>query len=161
MEFAKEITKTLTTGESYSSNPYRVKRLKNQFISAFAPLFNSKNEVVGIVEYDYESSTVTEAIRAINVHSTEEMVILIVLMLAINYFILKRLIRPLEQLVKSIGIIATGDLTIELAYNDNNEIGRISSIYIKNARYYKIPVIRKQNDRDAARRTRRRDENGI
>lgn len=44
----------------------------------------------------------------------------------INYFILRRLTRPLEQLVKSIGIMATGDLTIELVHNDNNEIGRIN-----------------------------------
>lgn len=126
VEFAEEADKAFTTGKSYYSKPYRVSGFKNQFISAFVPLVNSKDEVVGIIEYDYEAPKLIEAIRAINVHSIEVVVILIVLMLAINYFILIRLTSPLEQLVKSIGIIATGDLTIELVHNDNNEIGRIN-----------------------------------
>lgn len=126
IEFAEEAAKALATGKSYFCEPYHIEGFKNQYISAFVPLFNSKNEVVGIIEYDYESSAVTKAIREINIHSIEIVVVLIGLMLTINYLILRKLTKPLEQLVKSIGIIAKGDLTIKLAHNDNDEIGRIN-----------------------------------
>ncbi len=125
-DFAKEAAKALDTGKSYFCEPYHVKTFKKQYISAFVPLFNSQNEVVGIVEYDYEGSEVTATIREMNVHIIAATVLLISLILIINYLILKRLFRPLEKLVKSIDVIAKGDLTIELAHRDNDEIGQIN-----------------------------------
>lgn len=127
IDFSKEAALALKSGKSYFCEPYHVKAFNKQYISAFVPIFNTQDEVVGIMEYDYEGAEITAAITRMTTHIIKATILLIACILIINYFLLKKLFKPIEELVEAIDVIAKGDLTIELDSDNLNEIGQINS----------------------------------
>lgn len=127
IDFSKEAASALKDGKSYFCEPYYVKTFNKYYISAFVPIFNSQDEVVGIMEYDYEGAEITAAITKMTTHIFKATILLISCILIINYFLLKKLFKPIEELVEAIDVIAKGDLTIELDSDNSNEIGQINS----------------------------------
>lgn len=126
-DFSKEAALAFKSGKSYFCEPYYVKAFNKQYISAFVPILNSQDEVVGIMEYDYEGAEITATIMKMAAHIINATILLISCILIINYFWLKKLFKPIEELVDAIEVIAKGDLTIELDSDNLNEIGQINS----------------------------------
>ena len=126
LDFAEEAAHALERGKSYYSKPYYVKELNKYYISAFSPLFNSQNKVVGIIEYDYEDARVLARTKEIAINILYVIILLSGFILVINYFIIKKLFRPIEQLVSSIETIAQGDLTLKLSLGNYRETGKIN-----------------------------------
>lgn len=127
IDFSKEAAWALKDGKSYFCEPYYVETFNKYYISAFVPIFNSQDKVVGIMEYDYEGAEITAAITKMTTHIFKATILLISCALIINYFLLKRLFKPIEKLVEAIDVIAEGDLTVKLACDHSNEIGQINN----------------------------------
>jgi len=137
-DFAEEVALAFENGKSYFSKPYYIEAFNNEYISAMMPIFNSQNQVVGIMKYDYEYSEILSVLRKTTIHIIKVTILLIVFLLIINYLVLKKLFKPIDQLVETIEIIANGDLTIEFSSNNRDEIGKINSTLSKtvdNVRY--------------------------
>ena len=124
-EFAPDLESVFNTGMSYTTAPYYVNSFNKYYISAFVPIFNNRQEVVGVVEYDYEGKDFELSLKSINSTILKVTIVLIFLALVGNYLILRRVFRPMENLVKTIGIIAQGDMTVQMEVKTEDEIGTI------------------------------------
>lgn len=142
LDFAEEAGYALEKGKSYYSKPYYVEELNKHYISAFAPIFNSQHKVVGIIEYDYEDAKVIAMTKEIAINILYVIILLISFILVINYFIIKKLFSPIEQLVSSIETIAQGDLTLKFTLGSYREIRKIN--YALNKTVFNIRCILKK-----------------
>jgi len=84
-DFSKEAKKAFDTGEAQVSEMYYVESLKNHYISAFVPILNSANKVVGVVEYDYRGSDLSERTHQLTVIIILVTIVLIGISIIINY----------------------------------------------------------------------------
>lgn len=125
-DFSMEAAQSLKDGRSYICKPYYVKTFDKHYISAFVPIFNSQKEVVGVIEYDYEGAELSAELRRMNIIIMIISVVFIAFVLIMNYFILIKLFRPIDNLIDSIAVVADGDLTIELNTARPDEIGKIN-----------------------------------
>lgn len=101
-DFAPEAAKVLETGEPQVSQPYYVETFDKHYLSAFVPIQNSQDEVVGIIEYDFENSELTEKTRALTIIIIIIAIVFILGCMIINFFILKKMFTPIDSSVKSI-----------------------------------------------------------
>lgn len=127
VNFSKEAAWAFEDGKSYFCMPYYVHTFNKYYISAFVPIVNSQNKVVGVVEYDYEGAEISAAIKRMTIHVIRATIVLISFILIINYLVLKKLFKPIEELIETIEVIAKGDLTVELTSEESDEIGQINS----------------------------------
>lgn len=125
-DFSKEAKMTFDTGKAHVSEMYHVETLNNNYISAFVPILNSANKVVGIVEYDYRDTDLSERINQLTIVIILVTFILIVVSIIINYISLKLMFKPMGTLVKSMNTIAEGDLTLDIDISRKDEIGNIN-----------------------------------
>ncbi len=125
-DFSEEAKKAFDTGEAQVSEMYYVESLKNHYISAFVPILNSANKVVGVVEYDYRGSDLSERTHQLTVIIILVTIVLIGISIIINYIASKIMLKPMGALVKSINNIAEGDLTSPIDTSRKDEIGKIN-----------------------------------
>ncbi|GAA0122934.1 MAG: methyl-accepting chemotaxis protein [Clostridium argentinense] len=125
-DFSAEAQKAFETGEPQVSDMYYVESFKNNYISAFAPILNSSNKVVGVVEYDYRDTDLSERTNQLTAIIILVSIVLIGISIVINYFAAKVMFKPMETLVKSINTIAEGDLTLPIDISRKDEIGKIN-----------------------------------
>lgn len=125
-DFAEEAKLAFDTGKSYTSDPYYVGTFNKDYISAFVPIFNSSNQVVGVMEYDFEGSELSDKIDELNKAIVAITIGLILVSIIINYILLKIMFRPMNKLVREISTIAEGDLTLEVDVTRKDEIGEIN-----------------------------------
>lgn len=125
-DFSIEAAQTFETGNSYTSDPYYVSTFDKHYLSAFVPILNSSNQVVGIVEYDYESSELEAKTKELTLIIISLAVIFIIVCMLINLIVLKKLFSPIDTLVHSITRIAEGDLTLTIDTSHKDEIGNIN-----------------------------------
>lgn len=125
-DFSNEATQAFETGEAYTSEPYYVETFDKYYLSAFVPILNSSNQVVGIVEYDFENSEFTEKTRSLTLIIITIAILFILGSMVINFLILKRMFMPIDSLVKSITHISEGDLTLDIDTSRKDEIGNIN-----------------------------------
>ncbi len=130
-DFAQEIRNAFDKGEACTGEPYYVETFNKTYISAFAPIKNSANKVVGVVEYDYENSELKDAMRGIETATAGITTILVILAIIINYIILKHMFKPINKLVVEIGKIAEGDLQFVIEDDRQDEIGSINNALAK------------------------------
>ncbi|WP_027632175.1 methyl-accepting chemotaxis protein [Clostridium hydrogeniformans] len=125
-DFAEEAKMAFETGKPHISKAYYVETFKKYYISAFVPILNSSNKVVGIVEYDYQGTELSEKIGELNKLIILVTIALIAMSILINYIALKLMFRPMGELVKSINTIAEGDLTVPIDTSRKDEIGNVN-----------------------------------
>lgn len=125
-DFSEEAKMALETGKSYTCKPYYVETCERYYISAFVPIFNSSNKVVGVVEYDFEEKEIAQKINEFKIIIVVIMVGSIAISILINFITLKVMFRPINKLVQSINAIADGDLTIDIDVSRKDEIGKIN-----------------------------------
>ncbi|MDA3730217.1 methyl-accepting chemotaxis protein [Niameybacter massiliensis] len=125
-DFSKETQLTFETGETHTSEPYYVDTFSKYYISAFAPIFNSNKEVVGVVEYDYEGDELTANTKKLTSTIIIVTTVLILLSIGINYIILTFFFKPMRSLVESIESLAEGNLLISIDASKSDEIGKIN-----------------------------------
>ncbi|MEW8954945.1 methyl-accepting chemotaxis protein [Clostridium sp.] len=125
-DFANEAKMAFDTGKAYTSKPYYVESFNKYYISAFVPIVNSSNDVVGIVEYDYEGAELSEKTSELNKLIILVTIVLISISIIINYIALKFMFKPMSALVESINTIAEGDLTVSIDTSRTDEIGKVN-----------------------------------
>lgn len=125
-DFSKEAGLAFETGQAYTSDPYHVDTFDKDYISAFVPIFNSVNKVVGVVEYDFEGAELTNKVEEVNRLILAVTVVLILISIVVNYVSLKLMFKPMNKLVKEIKTIAEGDLTLAIDTTRKDEIGNIN-----------------------------------
>lgn len=125
-DFAKEVEMAFQTGKAYTSKPYYVETFKKYYISAFVPIVNASNKVVGVMEYDFEGKELSQKINELKMIILLSMVGIIVISIIINSIALKIMFRPINKLVEAINTIANGDLTLSIDTSRKDEIGNIN-----------------------------------
>lgn len=125
-DFSEEAAMTFEQGKAFTSEPYYVKTFDKYYISAFAPILNNNNEVIGIIEYDYEGSELSEQLRDITQLILIAAIILTIVAFVINSLILRKMFKPMEDLVGVMHNIAKGDLTVKINTERKDEIGKIN-----------------------------------
>lgn len=125
-DFSEEAKKAFDTGEAQVSEMYYVESLKNHYISAFVPILNSANKVVGVVEYDYRGSDLSERTHQLTVIIILVTLVLVGISIIVSYIASKIMFKPMGELVKSINTIAEGDLTSPIDTSRKDEIGKIN-----------------------------------
>lgn len=125
-DFAEEAEMTLETGEIHISDIYQPEGFDDCYVSAFAPIRNSSNKVVGVVEYDFAGKELAQNLKEIKVIIVLITVVLIVISIIISLFSLKFMFSPINKLVELINSIADGDLTIPIDTSRKDEIGKIN-----------------------------------
>lgn len=132
-DFSKEAKLAFDTGKAYTSERYYVETFKKNYISAFVPIFNSSNKVVGVMEYDYQETELDEKTSELTVMIILITLALISISIIINYIALKFMFKPMATLIKSINTISEGDLTLPIDISRNDEIGNINIALSKTA----------------------------
>ncbi|WP_291578476.1 methyl-accepting chemotaxis protein [Clostridium sp. UBA6640] len=125
-DFSEEAKKAFDTGEAQVSKMYYVESLNNHYISAFVPILNSANKVVGVVEYDYRGSDLSERTHQLTIIIILVTLVLIGISIIVSYIASKIMFKPMGVLVKSINTIAEGDLTSPIDTSRKDEIGKIN-----------------------------------
>ena len=125
-DFSEEAAMAFEQGTPFTSEPYYIKTFDKYYISAFVPILNSSNQVVGIIEYDYEGAELSAELRDITQLIIVAAVILIILSFGINSLILRKMFKPMEDLVGVMHNIAKGDLTVKINTERKDEIGKIN-----------------------------------
>ena len=125
-DFSKEVAMTFEQGKAFTSEPYYVETFDKYYISAFVPILNDNSQVVGIVEYDYEGSELSAQLRDTTLLIIGGAIILIIIAFIINGVFLRRMFKPIEDLVDVMHHIAKGDLTVKINTNRKDEIGKIN-----------------------------------
>ncbi len=125
-DFSEEAKMAFETGKSYTCEPYYVDTFNKYYISAFVPIFNSSNQVVGVIEYDFEGKELSQKTNEFKALIISITIIFIAISIFINFIALKVMFRPINKLVESIHTIANGDLTIHIDTSRKDEIGKIN-----------------------------------
>lgn len=125
-DFSKEAAMAFEQGKAFTSEPYYIKTFDKYYISVFVPILNSNNEVIGIIEYDYEGSELSAQLREITQLILMAAIILTIVAFVINSLILRRMFKPMEDLVGVMHKIAKGDLTVKINTERKDEIGKIN-----------------------------------
>lgn len=125
-DFSEEAAMAFEQGIPFTSEPYYIKTFDKHYISAFVPILNSSNQVVGIIEYDYEGAELSAELRDITQLIIVAAVVLIILSFGINSLILRKMFKPMEDLVGAMHKIAKGDLTVKINTERKDEIGKIN-----------------------------------
>ena len=125
-DFAEEVAMAFEQGKSFVSEPYYVKSLEKSYISAFVPVVDENNQVIGIVEYDYEGNDLTRALgEFIRDIIFLAVTINVIGLLAISLY-LRRAFKPMGDLIDVMNKVSQGDLSVEINTNKNDEVGRIN-----------------------------------
>jgi methyl-accepting chemotaxis protein len=97
-------------------------------ISAYAPIYNGEGRIVGLVGCDFPPNIITEKneipfMRRVIVGAT----VFLIAMSFVSILILVNVSfkRPIGLLNEKIGRLSTGDLTVDLQFDSQNEIGSI------------------------------------
>lgn len=126
VDFSDEVKSVLEQGIALTSEPYYIESSDKYYISAFVPIINENNKVIGVVEYDYEGRELSEQLNSITKVIIYCSVILGVIASLINIVYLGIMFRPMDKLVDIMHTVAEGDLTVDINTNRRDEIGRMS-----------------------------------
>lgn len=126
VDFSDEVKSVLEQGVPLTSEPYYIETSDKYYISAFVPIINEDNKVIGVIEYDYEGRELSEQLNSINKVIVYCSVILGVIASLINIVYLGIMFRPMDKLVDIMHTVANGDLTVDINTNRRDEIGRMS-----------------------------------
>ncbi len=126
VDFSDEVRSVLEQGVPLTSELYYVESSDKYYISAFVPIINEDNKVIGVIEYDYEGRELSEQLNSINKVIVYCSVILGVIASLINIVYLGIMFRPMDKLVDIMHTVANGDLTVDINTNRRDEIGRMS-----------------------------------
>ncbi len=126
VDFSDEVRSVLEQGVPLTSELYYVESSDKYYISAFVPIINEANKVIGVIEYDYEGRELSEQLNSINKVIVYCSVILGVIASLINIVYLGIMFRPMDKLVDIMYTVANGDLTVDINTNRRDEIGRMS-----------------------------------
>ncbi|MGL4737622.1 MAG: methyl-accepting chemotaxis protein [Cellulosilyticaceae bacterium] len=125
-DFSAEVAMSFEDGEPRTSEPYYVSTFDKYYISAFVPIKNSANQVIGMMEYDYEGAELTEKMREVTMIIVSAVILFILICASINYLILKYFFKPMGTLVQAINQIAEGNLAVAIDTERKDEIGQIN-----------------------------------
>ena len=125
-DFAEEVAMAFEQGKSFVSEPYYVKSLKKSYISAFVPIIGENNQVIGVVEYDYEGNDLTKSLEEFIRGIILLAVAINVVGLIIIYLYLRKAFKPMGELIEVMNKVSEGDLSIEVNTNRNDEVGKIN-----------------------------------
>lgn len=90
------------------------------------PILDEHGELLGVVGADFDAENIYQLMKS----EKQKMILLTVVVMLVGFisiFILARiLIKPLKELIKKTHLVRTGDFTVELKANRNDEIGELT-----------------------------------
>ncbi|MFD1735605.1 methyl-accepting chemotaxis protein [Bacillus salitolerans] len=92
-------------------------------ISAYLPIKNSENKVIGIIGGDFDASNIYELISKERLKVSIFIVINLLIIIVIIYVLSKQMVRPLKELQQKVKQVQTGDFTVQLNSLKKDEIG--------------------------------------
>ena len=121
----------LKIGEPFYFKDYYDEYNKNILRGVLLPIFNSDQQLVGMVGYKIERALFyldLYLVRWLIILST---VVSALVCIVLNYFGFKRVLRPVDKLMNTMNKVAKGDFKIEADVNRKDEIGKINKNLIK------------------------------
>jgi two-component system sensor histidine kinase VicK len=103
--------------------------LGRQVRSAFFVFLVRRQDALGVMSVDIESSYVTEKGVVSRVQFATVFGLAVVAVIAVGYIISRRIIRPIMQLVYTSRVVARGDLTQRTGIQSDDEIGRLAATF--------------------------------
>jgi len=117
--------RTYETGEFQFTSVIQDLGIWGDMISAYAPIFNSKNEVVGIVGVDFDGSSFLEIMNEMNFNTIFILGLSILVFVLYLYYVFKNIVKQNRTLK------ATTE-TLENTIEEKNELMRSKSIFFAN-----------------------------
>ena len=116
---------------AFQGNAYAIDSLVStdygNIIMAYAPIYNSDNEIVGVMCVDYTATNIVQILAALKRQIIIFCIFTLLLSSVILFFTIKRILRPLIMVNDKITDLVDnqGDLTQQIPVNSNDEIGKI------------------------------------
>ncbi len=148
--YSEEAFVTLETGEPTISEIYQSGEY-GKMVSGFAPVTNSKGQVVGVVGADISLGTVMNAVLLFGLKLLGAALITSLLSgFVIVRYINRRIGRPIDELAAASNQIAVGDMEINVKSTSHDEIGQLIHAFNKMAEStkYQVKVLTKIADSD-------------
>lgn len=123
-EVMDEMVQTLNNNEPYYFNEVQ-KGYRTGSIGVIAPIINNKDKVVGIIGYQ-RNDVFFSYMRYITWIMMLSCIIIIIVCTVLNYWGLRKLMIPVEEIVTAMKKIATGDFKIQLNTKRKDELGIIA-----------------------------------
>ncbi len=119
---------TVFAGEAFSEDELYVYEDKSAMISAYAPLYNSKGDQIGVLGCDYNANAINLQIRNLLKYIIIISVVLMIAGIVVLYFIVNILVVSINKVNEKIYDLANtdGDLTSELDIKTGDELELIS-----------------------------------
>lgn len=102
-----------------------------KLISGYIPIKNSKGEVIGILGADFDAQYMADSLSQANKNMFTTMCIILVICILITVAFSYLMINSLKQLKSKVNTIQTGDLTVEINLNRNDEVGSLAKSFRK------------------------------
>ncbi len=96
------------------------------WLSAYAPVKNSKGEMVAVIEVDVTADDVRADLRPLLWASLASLVVSVILGLCMTFWLSGRISKPLLSLQRTLEHIGRGDLTVRSDIATNDEFGEVS-----------------------------------
>jgi methyl-accepting chemotaxis protein len=101
--------------------------LGTSYYTIYAPVFNAKGDVTGILFSGVKTTTVREAANALMMKLVIMAAVLMVALSIVAALLTRRLMQPLQRLEKTVGEIAAGNYAVTIPYvAAQNEIGSMA-----------------------------------
>ncbi len=128
--YGQEPVTTLTTGKSTQSKIYYGGDIYGYQISAFAPIKNSKGEVVGVVGADVSGNDVLKEVNKYIPLIVGFVLISSILLFLISWLFIKKIIAsPLKILTIAAGKVSNGDTDVKIIQRTNDEMGQLMGAF--------------------------------
>ena len=128
-EVMDEIVQTLNNNEPYYFNEVQ-KGYRKGSIGVIAPIINNNDKIVGIIGYQRNDAFFSD-MRYITWIIILSCIIIIIVCTALNYWALRKLMIPVEEIVAAMKKIAAGDFKIQLDTKRKDELGIIAKELIE------------------------------
>jgi len=95
-------------------------------VSSYAPIINSKGEVVAVLGCDFDAFTLMQEIRNYRILIIVSGVLLLIISLVAIYFTMKKSLRIIENITSISNQVAQGNLKVKVSSVSNDEFGQMS-----------------------------------
>ena len=131
-EYTKKIIQKVIEGKAQTTDIYKDQH--GHWISAYAPIKDKNNKVVGILEADFKLETFLKQNRKEFYQLLETQVVIAILSIITLLFFTRKIIKPIKALKKASRLIANGNYNIDITINRKDEFGELQQSFIQMAK---------------------------
>lgn len=129
-DYGEEPIQALNEGVSTTSEIYYNGEEYGYLVSAFSPIFNSSNQVVGVVGVDIRANSVLDEAKAYIPYISIFIIGSSVILFLISLFIIRKTISsPLRYLMEASDKLAVGDTDVNIVQRSKDELGQLMGAF--------------------------------